>query len=178
MTNRAVLPNITFRMRVRDESVGGDNPYRWDYPTTEQLFEGNCVLFSLPGAFTPTCSTYQLPDYERLYPEFQKAGIDNIFCLSVNDAFVMNAWAKQQNLQHVKVLPDGSGFFTSQMGMLVSKDNLGFGNRSWRYAAVTEGMKIKRIFMEDGFGNDVEDDPYGKSSPQNILKYLTGEDYE
>jgi len=133
------VPNVTFRTRVRDEAVGGPNPYRWQDMTSDDYFKGKrVILFSLPGAFTPTCSTYQLPDFEKMYDEFKAEGIDEIYCISVNDAFVMNAWGKSQNLNHVKLIPDGSGEFTRKMGMLVAKDNLGFGMRSWRYAAVDQ----------------------------------------
>ena len=167
------VPFVVFKTRVRDESVGGDNPYRWEQVSTKTLFAGKrVVLFSLPGAFTPTCSTYQLPDFEKLYAEFQAKGIDEIYCMSVNDSFVMNAWAKQQGLQNVKVIPDGSGEFTRKMGMLVSKDNLGFGMRSWRYAVVVNDGVIEKSFVEPGFCDNGGDDPYGESSPQNILNNI------
>ena len=170
---RSKVPSVTFHTRVRDEAVGGDNPYRWHAVTTEDLFEGKkVVLFSLPGAFTPTCSTYQLPDFERLYDEFKAKGIDEVYCISVNDSFVMNQWAKQQGLQNVKVIPDGSGEFTRKMGMLVSKDNLGFGQRSWRYAVVVDDMTVVQEFVEPGFMDECPTDPYGESSPQNILENL------
>ena len=98
------LPEVTFRTRVRDESVGGPNPYRWQDQTTDDYFKGKrVILFSLPGAFTPTCSTYQLPGFEGSYEKFKDLGIDDIYCLSVNDSFVMNKWAKDQDLKHVKV---------------------------------------------------------------------------
>ena len=107
------VPNVTFHTRVRDEKLGGDNPYRWEDVTTDQIFKGRRVLiFSLPGAFTPTCSTYQLPDFEKLHGEFVAKGIEDIYCVSVNDSFVMNAWAKAQGIEKVKVIPDGSGDFT------------------------------------------------------------------
>lgn len=170
------LPEVTFRTRVRDESVGGPNPYRWENKTTSDYFKGKkVVLFSLPGAFTPTCSTYQLPDFDKLYPEFKAKGIDEIYCLSVNDAFVMNAWGKQEGLKNIKLIPDGSGEFTRKMGMLVCKDNLGFGMRSWRYAAVVDDGVVKAWFEEPGFSDNCETDPYGESSPQNILAKLTDE---
>lgn len=175
MTGRK-LPDVTFRTRVRDESVGGPNPFRWENKTTDDYFKGKkVVLFSLPGAFTPTCSTYQLPDFDKLFPEFQAKGIDEIYCLSVNDAFVMNAWGKQQGLKNIKLIPDGSGEFTRKMGMLVCKDNLGFGMRSWRYAAVVDDGVVKAWFEEPGFSDNCETDPYGASSPQNILEKLTDE---
>jgi peroxiredoxin len=167
------VPDVTLKTRVRDDSVGGDNPYRWELVSTVDLFEGKrVILFSLPGAFTPTCSTYQLPDFEKMYGEFEANGIDDVYCLSVNDAFVMNAWARQQGLKNVKVIPDGSGEFTRKMGMLVAKDNLGFGMRSWRYAAVVDNGVIEQWFEEPGYSDNCETDPYGESSPQNILDKL------
>ncbi len=170
------VPNVTFKTRVRDESIGGSNPYRWDDKTTEDYFAGKrVVLFSLPGAFTPTCSTYQLPDFEKLAGEFREKGIDEIYCISVNDAFVMNAWGRQQGLENVKLIPDGTGDFTRMMGMLVRKENLGFGMRSWRYAAVINDGVVEAWFEEPGFEDNCETDPYGESSPQNLLKELSAQ---
>ncbi len=170
------VPAVTFQTRVRDASIEGDNPFRWEQKTTDDYFAGKkVVLFSLPGAFTPTCSTFQLPDFEKLADEFKALGIDEIYCISVNDAFVMNAWGKGQGLKNVKLIPDGSGEFTRKMGMLVAKDNLGFGMRSWRYAAIVDDGVIVDWFEEDGFADNASEDPYGKSSPQNLLKHLRGE---
>lgn len=167
------VPSVIFKTRVRDESIGGDNPYRWEDVSTWDLFANKrVVLFSLPGAFTPTCSTYQLPDFEKLYPEFKAQGIKDIYCVSVNDAFVMNQWAKQQKIKKVKVIPDGSAQFTQAMGMYVCKDNLGFGMRSWRYACVVNNGKIEKWFIEPGMASNCPTDPYGESSPQNILEWL------
>ncbi len=167
------VPNVTFHTRVRDESVGGPNPYRWQDMTSDDYFKGKrVVLFSLPGAFTPTCSTYQLPGYEKNAEEFRKLGIDEIYCMSVNDSFVMNAWARDQKLENVKVIPDGSGIFTRQIGMLVDKDNLGFGYRSWRYAAVIDDGVIEAWFEEPGREDNHGEDPYGESSPETVLEYL------
>ena len=167
------LPDVTFKTRVRDEAVGGPNPFRWQDKTTADYFKGKrVVLFSLPGAFTPTCSTYQLPDFERLYEDFQAKGIEAIYCLSVNDAFVMNAWGKQQGLANVQLIPDGGGEFTRKMGMLVCKDNLGFGMRSWRYAAIVNDGIVEAWFEEPGYSDNCETDPYGESSPQNVLDRL------
>lgn len=168
-----IVPDITFHTRVRDDRLGGDNPYRWQDVTTSDIFDGKkVILFSLPGAFTPTCSTYQLPDFEMLYPAFVTKGIDAIYCMSVNDTFVMNAWAKQNNLKNVKVIPDGSGNFTRAMGMLVTKDNLGFGLRSWRYAMIVNNGVIEKMFVEEGKRNEADDDPYEVTSPQHILENL------
>jgi peroxiredoxin len=166
------LPDVIFRTRVRDELVGGPNPYRWEDKTTADYFKGKrVVLFSLPGAFTPTCSTYQLPGYENNFSEFQKTGIDAIYCMSVNDAFVMNAWAKDQKLENVQVIPDGSGLFTQGVGALVSKDNLGFGQRSWRYAMVANDGVVEAIFPEASQRDNADDDPYEISTPENVLAY-------
>ena len=167
------LPESEFRVRVRDESVGGDNPYRWETMTTSDFFENKTVvLFSLPGAFTPTCSTFQLPTFENLSNDFYGAGIDEIYCMSVNDSFVMNAWAKSQNISNVKVIPDGSGHFTRGVGMLVDKDNLGFGARSWRYAMIVDNMVVRNLFVEDGICDNAETDPYKETKPENILSEL------
>ncbi|SPF80427.1 peroxiredoxin [Pseudoprimorskyibacter insulae] len=167
------LPNVTFKTRVRDEAVGGPNPFRWQDVTTADYFAGKrVILFSLPGAFTPTCSTYQLPGFEKNFAEFQKLGIDAIYCMSVNDSFVMNKWAESQKLESVKVIPDGSGEFTRKIGMLVAKDNLGFGARSWRYAAIVKDGVVEAWFEEPGLCDNHGEDPYGVSSPENLLKHL------
>lgn len=173
------LPDVTFKTRVRDESIEGPNPFRWEDKTTADYFAGKrVVLFSLPGAFTPTCSTYQLPDFERLFPDFKATGIEEIYCMSVNDAFVMNAWAKDQFLQNVKVIPDGSGTFTEAVGMLVDKDNLGFGKRSWRYAAIIDDGVVEMFFPEASKTDNAETDPYEVSTPQNILQYCQNRSQE
>ncbi|MDO5604454.1 MAG: peroxiredoxin [Paracoccus sp. (in: a-proteobacteria)] len=167
------LPQITFHTRLRDPSLGGPNPFRWQEMTTADYFAGRrVVLFSLPGAFTPTCSTYQLPGFEQNAGRFRDLGISEIYCISVNDSFVMNQWAKSQDLAHVKVIPDGSARFTRAMGMLVKKDNLGFGERSWRYAAIVDDGVIEAIFIEPGQADNCAEDPYGETSPENLLAYL------
>ena len=132
---------------------------------------GRC-FFSLPGAFTPKCSTYQVSGFEDLYDSFKQAGIDEVYCISVNDAFVMNAWGRSQGLQKIKLIPDGSGTFTRRMGMLVAKDNLGFGMRSWRYAAVVDDGVITRWFEEPGLQDNAEADPYGETDPKAVLESL------
>lgn len=168
-----VVPSVVFKTRVRDESIGGDNPYRWEDKTTFDYFAGKrVVLFSLPGAFTPTCSTYQLPGFEENWANFKDIGIDEIYCISVNDAFVMNCWAKDQNVKNVKVIPDGSAEFTRKMEMNVQKNNLGFGERSWRYACVVNNGKIEKWFVEPGFEDNAAEDPYGETSPDNVLAWL------
>jgi peroxiredoxin len=119
------VPQVVFKTRVRDESVGGDNPYRWQDMTTDDYFKGKkVVVFALPGAFTPTCSSTHLPGYEAFYDDLKALGIDEVYCLSVNDSFVMNQWGKVQNVSKVKLIPDGSAEFTRHMGMLVKKDDL------------------------------------------------------
>ena len=167
------IPAVTFKTRVRDESVDGSNPYRWKDVNSYDLFgDKRVIIFSLPGAFTPTCDTFQLPDFDFMYDKFREHGIHEIYCISVNDAFVMNAWAKSQSLRNVKMIPDGNGTFTQKMGMLVDKENLGFGERSWRYAAIVNNGVVEAWFEEPGFTDSAEDDPYGVSSPGNIMKYL------
>ena len=131
------------------------------------------VLFSLPGAFTPTCSSQQLPQYEAQYDKFKSLGIDEVYCISVNDAFVMNAWARDEKIEKVKMIPDGCGTFTRSMGMLVNKPAQGFGMRSWRYAAVVKNGLIENWFEEPGLNNSSnDDDPYEVSDPDTMLEYF------
>ncbi len=170
------VPSVIFKTRVRDESVGGENPYRWQDVSSDELFKGKkVVVFSLPGAFTPTCSSTHLPGYEAKYDEFKKLGIDEVYCLSVNDAFVMNQWAKHQGAENVKLIPDGSSAFTRAMGMLVKKDNLGFGDRSWRYSMYVQDGQIKKMFIEPGFSDNCPDDPFEVSDADTMLAYLKGQ---
>ena len=170
-----IIPQVTFKTRTGDNealggacSIGGE----WKNVTTNELFKKKkIVLFSLPGAFTPTCSSQQLPGYESRYEDLKKF-VDEVYCLSVNDSFVMNAWAQNQKLENVKVIPDGNGEFTDAMDMLVEKRDRCFGMRSWRYAMVVNNSVIEEMFIEPGKDDNVIEDPYGESSPENVLKYL------
>jgi peroxiredoxin len=171
---RNIVPQVTFKTRVRDENVGGSNPYRWQDVTSDDYFKGKrVVVFSLPGAFTPTCSTYQVPGFEQNYDRIRNCGIDEIYCISVNDSFVMNKWAQDQQLSNLKMIPDGNGEFTRMMGMLVDKRHLGFGLRSWRYAMIVNNGVIEQMFEEPGINNvGADDDPYGQTKPETVLQYL------
>ena len=175
--SRNRVPNVTFKTRVRDESVGGDNPFRWQDTTSDDIFGGKKVIvFALPGAFTPTCSSTHLPRYDELYDQFKELGIDDIYCLSVNDAFVMYQWGKHLGAKNVKMLPDGSGEFTRKMGMLVNKDNLGFGMRSWRYAMVVNDGEIEHLLVEPEFGDNCPTDPFEVSDADTVFAVLKGEE--
>ncbi|MEM6734274.1 MAG: peroxiredoxin, partial [Myxococcota bacterium] len=155
------VPDVTFKTRVRDESVGGDNPFRWEDKTTADVFKGKkVVLFSLPGAFTPTCSSTHLPGYEEHYQELKSLGVDEVVCMSVNDAFVMYQWGKNLGADKVFLLPDGNGEFTRKMGMLVDKSNLGFGMRSWRYSAFVNDGVIEQLFIEPEYSDNCATDPF------------------
>ncbi|MGB5972970.1 MAG: peroxiredoxin [Nodosilinea sp.] len=169
------VPEVTFKTRVRDEAVGGSNPFRWEDLTTSDLFAGKkVVVFSLPGAFTPTCSSNHLPRYEELYEEFKAQGVDTIVCVSVNDAFVMYQWGQKVGAKNVFLLPDGNGEFTRKMGMLVDKSNLGFGMRSWRYSMLVDDGKIEKLFVEPEFGDNCPTDPFQVSDADTMLAYLKG----
>ena len=169
------VPQVTFKTRVRDESVEGSNPFRWEDKTTQDIFAGKkVVVFSLPGAFTPTCSSNHLPRYEELYEEFKAQGVDEIVCISVNDAFVMFQWGKSVGNKNIFLLPDGNGEFTRKMGMLVDKSNVGFGMRSWRYAMLVDDCKIEKIFVESDFGDNCPTDPFEVSDADTMLAYLKG----
>ena len=171
------VPKVTFRIRTGDEvetdggcAIGGE----WHNATTDSYFKGKrVVIFSLPGAFTPTCSSQQLPGFEKEYNSIKDMGIDEIYCISVNDSYVMNAWADRMNIQNVKMIPDGSGNFTRFMGMLIGKNHLGFGNRSWRYMAVVNDGEVEKWWQEPGINNEgTDDDPYVESTPDNMIDYL------
>jgi len=158
------VPQVEFVFRENSEFVAR---------TTSDLFDGKrVVIFSLPGAFTPTCSAYQLPGFEDKYDEFTFLGIDSIYCISVNDGFVMNAWAKDQGIEKVSLIPDGNAHFTRAMGYLVRKSNLGFGERSWRYAAVVNDRIIEKLFVEEGMRDNADTDPYEVSTPEAVLEYV------
>ncbi|HET8610027.1 MAG TPA: peroxiredoxin, partial [Burkholderiales bacterium] len=134
------IPTVTFRVRENNE---------WKNVTTDDLFKGKkVVVFSLPGAFTPTCSSTHLPRYNELAPAFFANGIDSILCVSVNDTFVMNEWSRDQEASNIAMVPDGNGEFTEGMGMLVGKEDLGFGKRSWRYSMLVKDGVVEKMFIE------------------------------
>jgi len=167
------VPNIVFKTRVRDESIGGDNPFRWQDVSTDNIFKGKkIVVLALPGAYTPTCSSTHLPGFDKNYQALIEQGVDEVYCLSVNDAFTMFQWSKHLGVENVKMLPDGNGDFTRLMGMLVKKENLGFGDRSWRYSMLVEDNKITKLFCEPGQEDNCPDDPFGVSDVDTMLDYL------
>ena len=172
------IPKVIFRVREGDTSddeaicaIGG----KWIDKSTDDYFKGKrVIIFSLPGAFTPTCSSQQLPGFEKNASKLKDLGIDEIYCCSVNDSYVMNAWAKKMNIFNVKVIPDGSGLFTKYMGMLISKDHDGFGQRSWRYMAIINDGIVEKWWQEPGINNSgSDDDPYIETTPENIIRYLS-----
>lgn len=154
------VPNVTFRIRENNE---------WKNVTTAELFDGKTVaLFSLPGAFTPTCSSTHLPRFNELAPTFFANGVDAILCVSVNDTFVMNEWAKDQEAQNIVMIPDGNGDFTEGMGMLVDKQDLGFGKRSWRYSMLVKDGVVDKMFIEP----QEPGDPFKVSDADTLLNYI------
>jgi len=158
------IPYTNFKTRIAGT---------WQDLDTETIFnDKKIIVFSLPGAFTPTCSSTHLPGYESKYDELLKY-VDEVYCISVNDAFVMNAWVKDLNVEKVKMLPDGSGVFTEGMKMLVNKDHLGFGKRSWRYSMLVDNKEIIKQFSEEGKNDSGDDqDPFKVSDADTMLKYL------
>ena len=159
------VPNTKWRIRVDND---------WITKSASDLFSGKkSLVISLPGAFTPTCSGMQLPSLELLYNNFKAKGIDEVYCLSVNDSFVMNAWAKEHEIEKVKMIPDGSGEFTRDMDMLVFKPFQNFGYRSWRYAMVLNGMEVEKMWVEEGRNQmGLDNDPYDITKPDLILNDL------
>jgi glutaredoxin-like protein len=154
------IPQVTFRTRKEGH---------WKDVTTDQLFKGRTVVvFSLPGAYTPTCSSSHLPRYNELAPTFRKVGVDDIVVVSVNDAFVMSEWQKDQNAPNITFIPDGNGAFTEGMGLLVDKSDLGFGKRSWRYSMLVKDGVVDKMFIEP----QKEGDPFEVSDADTMLAYI------
>lgn len=154
------VPEATFRTRVDHE---------WVNVTSKEIFDGKTVVvFSLPGAFTPTCSSSHVPRYNQLAPIFKKHGVDEIVCISVNDAFVMNEWKEAQKASRITFIPDGNGEFTEGMGMLVEKNDLGFGKRSWRYSMLVKDGVVEKMFVEP----EVPGDPFQNSDADTMLEYI------
>lgn len=157
------IPDVTFYTR-RD--------HEWVNVESDELFKDKTIIvFSLPGAFTPTCSSSHVPRFNQLAPLFKQYGVDEIICVSVNDAFVMNEWKREQKAYNINFLPDGNGDFTKAMGMLVNKNNLGFGKRAWRYSMLIRDGVIEKIFAEP----DIEGDPYGVSDADTMLNFIAPE---
>jgi peroxiredoxin/glutaredoxin len=155
------VPDVTFRTRTQDG--------QWKDVTTRDLFAGKKVVaFALPGAFTPTCSNSHVPRYNELAAVFAEHGVQDILCFSVNDAFVMNEWARDQHAERVQFIPDGNGEFTKAMGMLVDKSAVGFGPRSWRYSMLVEDGVIRKMFIE----REVDGDPFEVSDADTMLKAI------
>ncbi len=184
ITEGMKLPDVVFKTRTRI-NTDDDNPFQWKDLTTDDYFAGKkCVLFSLPGAFTPVCSASHLPQYEKLYDEFKNLGIDEVYCLSVNDAFVMRKWGLDQGLEEdktpgslgftkVKLIPDGACLFTRGVDMSCTwTSERGFGERSWRYSAIIEDCIVKKVFIEEPFIQNSEADPYEVSNAETIFNYV------
>jgi len=167
------VPDAVFRIRQRNPALGGDNPFEWRDLTSTEIFAGRrVVLFGVPGAFTPACSESHLPGFERLHDDFVAAGIDQVICLSVNDAFVMFQWAKALNIHKVFMLPDGNGDFSRKMGMLVDRSAQGMGLRSWRYAMLVEDGQIVQVFSEPGLRDNPPGVPVQVSDAETMLRFV------
>jgi len=157
------VPNVTFPIITESG---------WSKRDTQEIFSNKTVVvFSLPGAFTPTCSSTHLPRYNELAGKFSDNGVDEIICISVNDTFVMNAWAQDQQAENISLIPDGNGEFTEGMGLLVDKKELGFGKRSWRYAMLVKNGVIEKMFIEP----DLPGDPFEVSDADTMLNYINPE---
>ena len=167
------VPDAVFHSRVRNPALGGDNPFEWRDISSDDVFAGKrVVLFALPGAFTPACSDAHLPGYERHHDDFVAAGADSVVCLAVNDAFVMQQWARSRAVEKVTMLPDGNGEFTRKMGMLVDRSTQGMGFRSWRYAMLVDDREIVKLFAEPGFRDNPHGVPLEVSGAETMLEHL------
>jgi thioredoxin-dependent peroxiredoxin len=167
------VPDATFHTRVRNEALGGPNPFEWKTLTSADIFAGKrIVLFAVPGAFTPACSEGHVPGYEAHHDDFVALGIDKVICLSVNDAFVMFQWALSRKIVKVFMLPDGNAEFTRKMGMLVERTSNGMGMRSWRYSMLVDDRKIDKLFIEPGFRDNPAGVPLDVSGADTMLDFL------
>ena len=167
------VPDVTFRTRVRNDALGGPNPFEWKSLTSADVFSGKrIVLFAVPGAFTPACSETHLPGFEAHYDEFIALGIDQVVCLAVNDAFVLFQWAKASGVEKVFMLPDGNGDFTRRMGLLVQRTQTGMGLRSWRYSMLVEDGAIVKMFLEPGVRDEPEGVGVNVSDAGTMLAFL------
>ena len=164
------LPLFKFTNRVAGDFVNVD--------LNKEVAGKKVVIFGLPGAFTPTCSAYQLPGYEQMFNKFVELGVDSIYVHSVNDPFVMNSWLDKLDVSNVRSLPDGNGDFASLLGTLCQKRNVNFGPRSWRYAMVVEDGVVTNFSPEEGYCDNIESDPYEARKPEAILKWLKSQSEE
>jgi peroxiredoxin len=167
------VPDATFHTRVRNDALGGPNPFEWRTVTSQDVFAGRrIVLFAVPGAFTPACSDHYLPGYERLYDAFRQLGVDEVVCLAVNAAFVMFQWARSRDIMKVFMLPDGNADFTRRMGMLVDRSNNGMAMRSWRYAMYVNDGVIEALFAEPGIRDTPDGVGLTVSDAETMLAWL------
>lgn len=170
----SVPRDVVFHVRRETNSSPG---FEWHQLTFDEIFAGRRVaVFALPGAWTPTCSSTHLPGFEAMAAELARRGIEDVYCLSVNDSFTMNAWFANQGIENVKALPDGNAEFTRKMGMLVHKENLGFGDRSWRYSMVVDDGNIQMMWVEDGLRDNADSDPFEVSDVHTMLAWLDNND--
>jgi peroxiredoxin len=168
-----VPQDVVFRTRQETDQSPG---FKWQDLTYDDVFAGRrVVVFALPGAWTPTCSSTHLPGYDALYPELKSHSIEDVYCLAVNDSFSMNAWFNHLEVKNVKALPDGNGEFTRKMGMQVEKKNLGFGKRSWRYSMVVNDGVVEMMWVEPGLRDNADDDPFEVSDVNTMLEWLNNE---
>jgi|TARA_B100001093_G_scaffold287525_1_gene274673 peroxiredoxin len=174
MAFNITVPKVTFKTRREIDEAPG---FEWYDLTSAEMFTGKrVVLFALPGAFTPTCSSTHLPGYEMEYDKLLELGMDEVYCLSINDTFVMNSWMSSQEVTKVKPVPDGTGEFTRRLGFLVDKSNIGFGMRSWRYSMIIDDGVVEEMFVEPGLCDNADGDPFEVSDVYTMLEYLQGED--
>ncbi|MDA8847286.1 peroxiredoxin [bacterium] len=174
MAFNITVPKVTFKTRRETDEAPG---FEWHDLTSEDMFTGKrVVLFALPGAFTPTCSSTHLPGYEMEYDKLKELGMDEVYCLSVNDTFVMNSWMSAQEVTKVKPVPDGAGEFSRRLGFLVDKSNIGFGMRSWRYSMIINDGVVEQMFVEPGLSDNGDGDPFEVSDVYTMLEYLQGDE--
>ena len=164
------VPDTTFHIRQETDQMPG---YEWRKLSSRDIFAGRRVIvFAVPGCYTPTCTSSHLPGYENAWSKIREYDVSDVYCISVNDSYTMNAWFKSQGIEHVKAIPDGSGEFTRKMGFLIDKSNQGMGMRSWRYSMVVNDGIVEYLFVEPGMADNSDEDPFVISDAETMLRYL------
>lgn len=154
------VPSVTFA-EMKDGNVH-------NLPSAELFGGRRVIVFALPGAFTPTCSTAHVPGYVALLNEFKDAGVDDVVCLSVNDPFVMEAWQRSEKADGIHFVADPFGKFTQAMGMSIDHSEAFLGTRSWRYSMLVNDGKIEKMFIEPNKPGD----PFEVSDAETMLRHL------
>ncbi|VWU52941.1 1-cys peroxiredoxin, putative [Hepatocystis sp. ex Piliocolobus tephrosceles] len=171
-----LIPNVKVMIDVKEmsnEETSKDTSEFQDVDTHELFQNKRILLISLPGAYTPTCTSKMIPEYEKEYDYFiNEKKFDDIYCITNNDIYVLKNWFKYMDIKKIKYVSDGNSAFTERMNMLVDKSNFFLGMRPWRYVAIIENNVLKKMFQEENKMHNIQSDPYIVSSLSNVREFL------